>query len=93
MFKHIVFFRFTDPANAPEAKRRLESMPGRVPALSALEVGLDQIHSDRSWDMVLHTHFADEEAYRAYAVDPVHQEVLSWLKTVVAASATVDYEG
>ena len=39
--------------------------------------------------MTLRTEFDDQDGYNAYAVDAVHQEVLSWLKTVVQASATV----
>lgn len=91
MFVHVVFFRFHDESAAPEAKRRLESMLGRVPTLRALEVGIDMLHTERSWQMTLRTEFDDQDGYNAYAVDAVHQEVLSWLKTVVQASATVDY--
>ena len=92
MFRHIVFFKFRDQTVAPEAKRRLEAMCGAVASLEALEVGLDCVHSERSWHMVLDTRFADRAGYRSYAKDPVHLEVLGWLKTVVAHSATVDYE-
>lgn len=91
MFVHIVFFKFQDVSHAPEAKRRLESMRGQVPALRAIDVGLDCVRSARSWEMVLDTRFDDRAGYDAYAVDPKHQEVLAWLKTVVAQSATVDY--
>jgi len=41
LFKHIVFFRFHDAKNAPEAKRRLEAMEGQVADSSAIEVGLE----------------------------------------------------
>ena len=92
MFVHTVFFKFKDLEDAPEAKQRLESMRGRVPALKHIEVGLDCLHTARSWHMVLDTRFADQAGYESYATDPVHQEVLAWLKQVVAASATVDYE-
>ena len=92
MFVHIVFFKFKDPEHASEAKRQLESMRGVVPTLRHIEVGLDCIHSERSWEMVLDTRFDDRAGYDAYATDPKHLEVLSFLKTVVAQSATVDYE-
>ena len=92
MFVHIVFFKFGAVENAPEAKRRLESMRGHVPSLRHIEVGLDCVHSDRSWHMVLDTRFDNREGYEAYATDPKHLEVLSFLKTVVSQSATVDYQ-
>ena len=91
MFVHVVFFRFHAESDAPEAKRRLESMIGRVPALRTLEVGIDTLHTERSWHMTLRTEFDDQDGYKAYAIDPVHQDVLGWLKTVVQASATVDF--
>lgn len=92
MFVHLVFIKLTDPNNASEASRRLMAMAGKVPTLRHIEVGIDEIHSGRSWDMALTTHFDDRAGYDAYAVDPVHQGVLAWLKTVVSASATVDYQ-
>jgi len=49
------------------------------------------LNTDRSWHLTLRTEFADQDGYQAYAVDPLHQEVLTWLKTVVHASATVDF--
>jgi len=67
-------------------------MRGRVAALESIEVGLDCVQSARSWHMVLDTRFADRAAYESYATDPVHLEVLGWLKGVVEQSATVDYE-
>ena len=92
MFVHIVFFKFNAPEYAAEAKRRLESMRGVVPTLRHIEVGLDCMNSARSWEMVLDTRFDNRAGYDAYATDPTHLEVLSFLRTVVAQSATVDYE-
>jgi hypothetical protein len=91
MFVHTVFFKFTDFHDRTEAKSRLETMKGTVSSLRSIEVGLDRVGSSRSWDMVLITRFDDRAGYEAYAVDPAHLVVLSWLKTVVAESATVDY--
>ena len=92
MFIHMVFFKFKDIQHGREAKKRLESMRGKVPSLRSIEVGLDQVRSSRSWDMVLDTRFDDRAGYDAYATDPTHLSVLVWLKTVIAESATVDYE-
>ena len=91
MFRHIVFFKFNDPKDAPEACRRLMSMEGKVSSLRQIEVGLDCLHTERSWEMVLDTRFEDRQGYEAYASDPTHLEVLSWLKSVVEQAATVDF--
>lgn len=91
MFAHIVFFKFKDPMDALEARRRLEGMRGQVASLRRIEVGIDELGTGRSWHMVLDTRFDHQEGYRAYASDPTHLKVLQWLKTVVQESATVDY--
>jgi len=41
--------------------------------------------------MCLITRFADADAFAAYRVDPVHQEVLAWLKEHAQAAAAVDW--
>ena len=91
MFVHIVFFKFYELTSRTEAKVRLESMRGKVPTLRFIEVGEDLIDSPRSWELVLITHFDDRAGYEAYTIDPIHVAVLTWLKSVVQESATVDY--
>ena len=91
MFVHTVFFKFKEDSATEEARRRLESMSGKVTSLKTIEVGVDELQTARSWDMVLITRFEDRSGYDAYAVDPIHLEVLTWLKRQVRESATVDY--
>ena len=91
MFIHLVFLKLHTTDDAIEAKRRLESMLGKVDSLRSVEVGINQIHSGRSWDMSLHTSFDDQSGYESYATDPYHLEMLKWLKEKVKQSATVDY--
>jgi len=88
---HVVFFRFASQDLAAEAARRLRAMEGHVPSLASIEVGVDQLRTERSWDLCLITRFADADAFAAYRVDPVHQEVLAWMKANAKASAVVDW--
>jgi hypothetical protein len=91
MFVHIVFMKFKDPNAIPTAKIRLETLKNTVPSIVELEVGIDILHSRRSKDLVLITRFKNEEGYQRYAVNPHHQTVLTWLKTQLIESSTVDY--
>ena len=75
MFVHVVFMKFQESSSIASAKSRLETLPALVPSLQYLEVGIDVIHSERSWDLVLITRFKSEEGYREYAFDPNHQVV------------------
>ena len=92
MFHHVVTFSFTDEAHIEEAARRLRAMEGRVPSLRHIEVGIDTGRTPRSVHLALITRFEDEAGYRAYAVDPVHKDVLAYMATVVASASVVDWE-
>ena len=93
MFTHVVLFDFHDPASAPEARRRMLAMEGKVPALASIEVGLDELPSPRSAQLCLITRFASAADYEAYAVDPVHKELLAWVGPLVARAVKVDWAG
>lgn len=96
MITHIVFFRLKDQsaANLAAAKEKLLSMNGKIPQLRHLEVGVDVIRSERSYDLALVTRFDSLEDLQAYQVHPYHEgEILPYMKSVTAASAAVDYAG
>jgi hypothetical protein len=94
MIVHIVFFKLTDPAATLDATRdKLLSMQGKMPMLRHLEVGVDLVHSERSYDLALVTHFDTMADLQAYQVDPYHAgEVIPHMKSVCSAIAAVDYE-
>lgn len=94
MVKHVLFVKLKN--NSPESCRELKdlflSMKGRVEAIRDIQVGVDYLHSDRSYDVVLELLVDSPEALEAYQRDPYHTGVV---KTFVAerrsASAAVDY--
>lgn len=55
MVKHVLFVKLKN--NSPESCRELKdlflSMKGRVEAIRDIQVGVDYLHSDRSYDVVL----------------------------------------
>ena len=92
MFHHVVTFELTDPANVESSAAKLRAMAGRVPTLRSIEVGVDQLSTPRAVHIALITRFDDRAGYDAYAVDPIHKEVLAHMGTVVAKAAVVDWE-
>ncbi len=92
MFHHVVTFRLKDPSTVEATAARLRAMSGRVPSLRSIEVGVDQLRTPRAVHIALITRFDDEAGYRAYAVDPIHKEVLAHMGTVVETAAVVDWE-
>jgi len=94
LITHIVCFKLKDRSeeNAQKAKDVLMSMEGRISQLLHLEVGIDILHSDRSYDLVLYSKFDSMEDLDAYQVHPVHQEIVKYMKSVGDATVAVDFE-
>lgn len=95
MFTHIVFFKLNEPdeLHVQQAKNLLLAMEGQIPMLKGLEVGVDLLHTERSYDIVLITKFDCKGDMDAYQVHPYHvNNVLAKLKPMLKGSAAVDYE-
>lgn len=95
MIKHIVCFKLKDNSleNCLKAKEVLMSMKGNVSLLKDIQVGIDFLHSDRSYDIILETLFDTKEDLEAYQKDPYHCSVIKkHMHAVRSASIAVDYE-
>ncbi|GIM28213.1 stress responsive protein [Clostridium polyendosporum] len=94
MFTHIVFFKLKEASeeNIQKARKILESMRGQIPELKDIEVGVDVIKSERSFDIALITRFDSREDYQKYAVCDFHvNNVLQFIRPMCECSKTVDY--
>jgi diamine N-acetyltransferase len=91
---HVVMFKFKKPTPAvlAEAAARLRALHGVVPTLITLEVGQDVLHEGRSYDLVIINRFASQADLAAYQEHPEHQKVLDFLRPLVNASISVDFE-
>lgn len=95
MFTHIVFFKLKDKSqdNVKKARDILLSMEGKISELKGLEVGMDVVHSGRSFDIALVTRFDSHEDMDKYQISDYHVNyVLKNLKPMLESSAAVDYE-
>ena len=94
MYTHIVFFKLTNPTeeNINFVKESLLSMTGNIDELKYLEVGVDDIGSERSFNISIITKFDSKEDYLAYDVNEYHvKKVKEVIKSYVESSKTVDY--
>lgn len=89
---HVVFFRFPSIELAHDAASRLRALEGVVPTLLSIEVGVDALRTERSWDLCLITRFADRAGLDAYQVHPAHHEVALWIRAHMTAAASVDWD-
>jgi hypothetical protein len=94
MVKHIVMFKLTDntPENLENAINALNGMKGNIETLRFLEVGKNYSKSDRSYDLVLTTHFDDRNGLEIYASHKNHLPVIKLIKSLCSHSVVVDYE-
>lgn len=94
MYTHIVFFKLKEVSgeNIQLVKNALLSMDGNISELRHLEVGVDDIRSERSYDIALITRFDNKEDYLSYDINEYHVEkVKKVIKPYVESSKTVDY--
>lgn len=92
MFTHVVMFKLKNPKDSEKAKEILLSMEGKIKELKYLEVGVDILHSNRSYDVILITRFDSREDMDKYQVSDYHVNyVLKNLKPMIEASIAGDY--
>lgn len=93
MIKHIVCFKLNEGESPDKAKEVLLSMQGNVPMLKGIEVGVDLLHSARSYDVILQVLLDDMQALSDYQKDEYHCSVVKkHMHAVTKTSVAVDYE-
>lgn len=95
MVRHIVCFKLAEstPETRATARDILLSMRGKVPTAQHIEVFLDELHSARSFDMMLQVDVQSFEALDQYQNDPYHCNIVKkHMNAVAAQSIALDFE-
>lgn len=95
MIRHIVCFKLKDNSeeNVQKTAEILRSMEGKVDLLRGIEVGVDFLHSERSYDIILQVLLDSKEDLDKYQNDPYHCDVVKkHMHAVRESSIAVDYE-
>ena len=93
MVRHVICFKLHEGESAEEAKAVLLGMKGKVSCIQEIEVGIDELHSARSYDVYLSVVLADMDALEAYQKDPYHVEVVkAYMRMVAENSVAIDYK-
>jgi len=94
MIRHIVLFRLKDKScgNLEKAADVLRGMEGKIDGMVSMEVGIDFLRSERSYDIALCALFKDKAALEAYQSHPVHLPVKEHMHAVRESSYAADYE-
>ncbi len=95
MIKHVVLFKLKNASTTllNQTKDILLSMKGRVPEVRDIEVGIDELHSERSYDIMLTVLVDDMIALESYQRDPYHCSVVkTHMHAVRESSVAIDYK-
>ena len=94
MLQHYVFLKYRDgttDGHIADFCERMVALRGTIGEIQQLEIGRDELHDARSWDLVLIMEFASAEALRAYQRHPDHLAVMTFNDPFVANAASVDF--
>ncbi len=78
--------------NLHQTRVLFEALRTKIPQIKSLEIGLDTVHSDASFDIVLVSDFDDVDSLRLYQSHPEHIKVVDFLSRVQSSKVVVDYE-
>lgn len=98
MVKHVVMWKLSGgtpearAAQASEIREALEALRGKIPGMSALEVGVSPQEGDEVSDVVLITTHESWEALEAYQTHPEHQRVVPIIGRLRKERRVVDFE-
>ncbi|MGH9241941.1 MAG: Dabb family protein [Vicinamibacterales bacterium] len=94
MLQHYVFLKYregTTDGHVVAFCERMFALRDTIGGIEHLEIGRDELHDERSWDLVLIMEFASAEALRAYQRHRDHLAVMAFNDPFVANVASVDF--
>ncbi|WP_295101146.1 Dabb family protein [uncultured Microbacterium sp.] len=98
MIRHVVTWKLaaddaaTRAEQAAEVARRLNALDGVVPQLRSITAGANVAYPDANWDVTLVADVDSIAALEEYQVHPAHEEVVAYVRSVVAFRVAVDFE-
>lgn len=95
MIKHVVCYKLKDNSvkKREEVKNMLLSMKGKVGHFVDINVGIDFLGSERSYDIVLEMVFDSIDDLKKYKNHEYHVNVVKkYMHNAFSSSVSVDYE-
>jgi hypothetical protein len=94
MIRHIVVCKLRQELATSELDdilSVLRDLPSQIDDVLSLECGLDELHSERSYDFGLVAMFADKGALARYQVHPAHVAIALRLRSASLHLVVVDH--
>ena len=97
MVRHIILWKLKDSMTEAEkaearaeAKKRLESLNGKIDGMIELKVVTDRLPTS-SADMMLDSSFRDADALAGYQSNPLHLEAAEYVRSVRETRLCLDF--
>jgi hypothetical protein len=94
MLEHYVFLKYrngTSAAHVSSFCERMLALRHSIEQIRRLEIGRDELHDARSWDLVLIMAFVSVDALRTYQAHPEHVALMHFNNPFVTDVASVDF--
>jgi hypothetical protein len=94
MLQHYVLIKYrkeTPPQHIKAFCDKMLALRSLIDGVNHLEIGLDELHDARSWDLILIMRFQSVAALRWYQQHAEHQAVMRFNDPHVAEIASVDF--
>ncbi len=94
MLTHVVLFKLKDRSqeNALTTRDRIAAITGKIPPLRSLQVGVNTIETEHSYDIAMVATFNSLDALHAFQTHPVHLDLLRDVMSRYEAFTSVDFE-
>ena len=92
MFRHVVSFKLAGDKKdmMDEAKKRLLALDA-IPQVKFVQVGVNDIKSERSYDFVLIMDFDNLDTYQEYDKHELHAPVRDFIHSIISEAVAVDF--
>jgi hypothetical protein len=93
MFKHIVCMDFKADCKdkLKKAQQKFYALEKKLDIIKTCQVGLDELFSDRSYDLILIIDFESREDWVVYNTHPEHVKVKKFIHENREKSVSVDF--
>lgn len=95
MINHFILLKYkegTSESHVDEFCRMMYALREEISEIKELQIGLDMIHDQRSWDLILIMKFDSLEDLKAYQAHPAHQAASKFNQAMVSRVASLDFQ-